>query len=145
MSPEAMAQLLHHNWPGCRPAHTILPYIIENLDLVIESYSLPDKFSGAPIQRVDNGKIYIAVNKYHAKNRNLFTLAHEIGHIICGPSEWAANAFAGALLMPADQVESLRKEGRSIDYMAQYFQVSKDAVIVRLQVLTEYALLSAVT
>jgi hypothetical protein len=95
--------------------------------------------------------------------RARFSLAHEIGHAILHPAElvrlshiphsraalfravlpehpvyrdteWQANSFASALLMPAKALVQLEREGRlsSIVIQAQ-FQVSQQAAVIRLE------------
>src|SRR5712664_3503178 len=88
----------------------------------------------------DEAKIIIGVNSLHHPNRQRFTIAHEIGHMLLhkgqevhvdrayrvslrndlsskavSPEEMEANAFAAALLMPEGMlVQDLR--GQEIDF-----------------------------
>src|SRR2546425_3925042 len=88
----------------------------------------------------DDAKIIIGVNSLHHPNRQRFTIAHEIGHMLLhkgqevhvdrtyrvnlrddlssqavSPEEMEANAFAAALLMPEGLlIQDLR--GQAIDF-----------------------------
>lgn len=96
----------------------------------------------------------ILLNPTETEARRNFTLAHEIGHIILGgpqqeghiidtrndilrPSmntrEWDANEFAAELLMPAPKVIQLWQQTHSIVTLADYFNTSTSATIVRLE------------
>lgn len=80
--------------------------------------------------------------------RARFTIAHELGHFALGhcatlarvkdqtipaymTSEWQANAFAAALLMPRQAI--YKHQLFSPDSLAQYFNVSLEAAKVRLK------------
>lgn len=113
--------------------------IIIDAGLQIQSQPLEINVSGFLIRK-DSGA-YVGVNSLHHRNRQRFTLAHELGHYILhhdSPTvfvddalihfrgettttpndmyEMEANAFAGALLMPESM---LRRDlaGRYIDAM----------------------------
>ena len=95
--------------------------------------------------------ILVPVNTSKARDR--FTVAHELGHLVLhdDPSgaaprafyrygqnrqETEANAFAGALVMPADSFRSAWGElGGSLPALAVRFGVSRSAAGVRSQVL----------
>jgi hypothetical protein len=94
----------------------------------------------------------ILVNKSHPKNRQRFTVAHEIGHFalhrfdhdgeikddefyraLPGPLEREANEFAADLLMPWGLVADLQKAGtREFEELAKKLEVSKQALAIRL-------------
>ena len=101
------------------------------------------------------------------KPRPRFSLAHEIGHAVLHPKvlyrlatipeeraalargdfgtlrpfqdvEWQANAFAAALLVPADGLEVLSNRGRlSADVVARTFGVSSECARIRVSVFKE--------
>lgn len=93
----------------------------------------------------------IEVNIDEGVLRQRFTLAHELGHFALGhqdsprdmsanfssaqstPIERAANQFAAELLMPAEAVSKVVRSGmfKSIDELAEAFQVSKVAMTYR--------------
>ena len=99
----------------------------------------------------------IFINSNHSKERRLFTLAHELGHILFhlerdrqetfvslfsssrDPAEKQANAFAAELLMPAQLVDDLLPtaagrlgEPAGLESFARLFNVSRDAMFYRL-------------
>jgi Zn-dependent peptidase ImmA (M78 family) len=104
------------------------------------------------------------------KNRRRFSIAHELGHFVMhlrtdpaeegaapetdvfyrnqdsrtakDPKEIFANQFGAALLMPRQFVRALVAEGRSDIALARYFEVSLEAMTLRLKNL---GLLSAVS
>ena len=116
----------------------------------------------------ENDDIIIGVNSSHATTRQRFTIAHEVGHLILHEldvlhidknfrlhyrnevssqavdiHEIEANAFAAAILMPADTLKlkftNLIREGIDIDsgsdeisFLAREFQVSQQALLIRL-------------
>ena len=111
-----------------------------------------------------NGDTTIYVNATDAPVRKRFTVAHEIGHLrlhlldgdvefvdnadsfrtVADPDaawtpqrrqEWEANQFAAALLMPADLVREKLREIQDLEGLARWFQVSQEAMVIRLQTL----------
>lgn len=100
----------------------------------------------------------IRVNRHEVKTRQRFTIAHEIGHFILhrdrigdgisdtilyrsklsNALEAEANRFAADLLMPAESLKSqiaqcgLSKSDESARRLAAIFQVSDDAMLIRL-------------
>ena len=96
--------------------------IARKLKVSVSEAELPDETSGV-IQKVDDGTSTILVNSGHARVRQRFTIAHEIGHFLLStksgifvdqkiyfrdsrsqlaidPEEIDANTFAAELLMP---------------------------------------------
>lgn len=88
--------------------------------------------------------------------RDRFTIAHELGHYLLHNepglartmkpkgslpsyrcSEWQANSFAGALLIPTDVIQALRDPGA----IAETCGVSFDAAVVQMKVMTQKGLL----
>lgn len=111
-----------------------------------------------------NGEATIYVNATDAPVRKRFTVAHEIGHLrlhlidgdvefidnadsfrtVADPDaawtpkrrqEWEANQFAAALLMPAGLVRQKLDEIQDLEGLARWFQVSQEALVIRLQTL----------
>ncbi len=100
----------------------------------------------------DSGQT-ILLSPDNGPNRQRFTCAHEIGHLVDrgkrgGPSvftdyrdgraaegtdsaEIYANQFAAQLLMPAEEVRKLSGEGWSTQQMATRFGVSQAAMTIR--------------
>lgn len=118
----------------------------------INPISLPDdfpcdrtNFAGAIIKD-DDGKNHILVNIYDSYERQRFTIAHELGHLLLDKSETIdcresifsndikelkANEFAGSLLMPKEWLEEVLKIVDDNDKLANIFQVSRQAIEVR--------------
>jgi Zn-dependent peptidase ImmA (M78 family) len=96
----------------------------------------------------------ILVNKDKPPANRTFTLAHEFGHYLLHShdeqkfrldyeslksdgkeykmEETEANYFAGSLLMPENQLDSLMGAGLDLDAIAKYFGVSRRALDVRI-------------
>jgi Zn-dependent peptidase ImmA (M78 family) len=96
----------------------------------------------------------IKVNKQHYRNRQRFTLAHEIAHFVLHRDmigngvtdnklyrshlsnyhETQANRLAADILMPKAQVELIfLHSGRSVEKCAMQFEVSRSAMEIRLK------------
>lgn len=100
-----------------------------------------DEFSGL----VSTRQKLIGINAYHHRHRQRFSVAHEIGHILmrhpaeshCSIREiarWNAEAdlFAGELLVPENLLAPFRSPGRGVDALAERFDISRDAMRIRL-------------
>jgi Zn-dependent peptidase ImmA (M78 family) len=117
------------------------------VDVLVES--IEGNLAGASI--VDRGFPFIWVNQDQPLTRGLFTLAHELGHVVSGRgspitldftlsaksnTERVANAFAAALLMPEDLVQAhIDADGRSAKALAEMiseFGVSFESLVYRL-------------
>jgi hypothetical protein len=92
------------------------------------------------------------VNRDQPSSRALFTLAHELGHVLSGqgehpitfdmslsehtPPEMFANAFAAAFLMPMSNVQAIidqdRLTSRALARMVTEFGVSFESLVYRL-------------
>jgi Zn-dependent peptidase ImmA (M78 family) len=110
----------------------------------------------------DEGGYLIRVNRFEAKERQRFTIAHEIAHFLLHKDiidsspdgivdtvlyrsgapehvEFEANRLAADILMPRPSVEGKLRElgGRVtevvIDVLAKHFKVSRAAMEIRLQ------------
>lgn len=103
---------------------------------------------------VQDGFALIFVNSRDAKSAQLFSLAHELGHVVLGApgisnesvgasnetsrdvEQWC-NAFAASLLMPARSVRALGlppdASFEQVQYAARKFGVSIPAFVYRLQ------------
>ena len=103
----------------------------------------------------------ILVDKNKPRNRQYFTIAHELGHYflhdeqlrekslvvdndpilyrsdngLSSTEETEANLFAASLLMPKDRVRLVWKKTKDIEVCADFFEVSLSAMSVRLEVL----------
>ena len=110
----------------------ILAVNLTNIDGLTARVRRSDK-EGIPI---------IVVNRKDWGERQRFTLAHELGHIIMGVNakldeEKAAHRFAGAFLMPSNalwaEIGKHRTSigGRELFYLKQLFGVSVQAITYR--------------
>lgn len=119
-----------------------------HVDVIVEKY-INDPLSGAAI--IDRSFPLIFVNSQHPTPRALFTLAHELAHLLMGhngsiavddnfvgdtPAERQANAFAAAFLMPSTKVDEFVKNydlgPESLARMVYYFDVSFESLVFRL-------------
>ncbi|MEX5710560.1 ImmA/IrrE family metallo-endopeptidase [Parafrankia sp. FMc6] len=96
-----------------------------------------------------NGRWMIRLDSNDSLTRQRFTLMHELKHVFDAPLaedlyvkltraqiERVCDHFAGCLLMPKRMVKKLWRRGiRDPEDLADYFQVSRAAMGVRLQVL----------
>lgn len=118
------------------------------VDVLVEQYA-DDPLSGAAITDRDFPLIF--VNSQHPTSRALFTLAHELGHLLIGHdgsiavddnfvgdtrAERQANAFAAAFLMPEEKVDQYIKTydrgPESLARMTYDFGVSFESLVFRL-------------
>lgn len=130
------------------------------LGVECEGERLPDNVSGF-IEKVDDYDYRIVYNSRHARVRQRFTIAHELGHFYlhrqilgCGTGdnkayrsedtghdnpnitqrhETEANAFAADLLMPKKLIEKWHDEGCSFYDVKRKLDVSEEALTFRLQ------------
>ena len=127
--------------------------VIKNIDDNIEVRYLPMEPNESGSFKYENGKWIIGVNQNHHKNRQKFTLAHELGHYILHREkninivdttffrnnntdsiEFMANEFAAKLLMPEEKVRDLvdRQGIKNIGDLAEKFGVSASAMKYRI-------------
>lgn len=128
---------------------------------------LPDEISGL-IRRNDDGSMTIVYNRAHARTRQRFTIAHEIGHFIfhrdrlnegvsdtlafrADPSylpnpaigreqEWQANNFAANLLVPERWLKAAQAANfRTVGELAPRFEVSPAVMRIKLGIPREVA------
>jgi Zn-dependent peptidase ImmA (M78 family) len=156
------AQILHDS--GAYRLPVAIDLVVNRLNLKAIASSLDEEMSGLLV--VENKRGAIAYNAAHAAVRQRFTLAHEIGHYLLhlrnahsrlfldryvvyrrddlasagnDREEIEANAFAAALLMPAQLVrEEIRRHGLDLDdegdlrVLAKRCNVSTTAMSFRL-------------
>ena len=132
--------------------------VAEALGATILFENVSDDISGGLYRRPEGPAI--GVNAQHHPNRQRFTIAHEIGHLVLHESEdyfidrtfrrdsvssaaideveIEANKFAAALLMPKNYVQAsveayaqtLRSE--DVEQLARHYKVSQQAMTLRL-------------
>ncbi|GAB2864095.1 hypothetical protein GCM10027092_28600 [Yaniella soli] len=145
--------LLDAHWDGEYPVK--LGPITEALDAVKYEMPLDGGFSGV-VSKQPGGAADIVLNSAEPAVRRRFTWAHELGHIVERSSvasdedysftdtrgndydlhEFFADEFAGALLMPENEIHRLEGMGYSIAQQARHFGVSLPAVRQRHKRLT---------
>ncbi|NJE67487.1 putative toxin-antitoxin system, toxin component [Mycobacteroides abscessus subsp. abscessus] len=149
-------RLLDTVWSGNYPVR-MKPF---NSEVGAQAYEadLGDDLSGV-VSKEAGKPAKIVLNSRHVKRRNRFTWAHEIGHIVerreladdddysfeelkrstdYDLHEFFADEFAGALLMPEAKILELKESGYTLAEMAEFFDVSVDAVSKRLQRLRKH-------
>jgi Zn-dependent peptidase ImmA (M78 family)/transcriptional regulator with XRE-family HTH domain len=119
------------------------------IDILIEPHP-DDALSGAAI--TDRSFPLIFVNSEFPQSRSLFTLAHELGHVLAGhvddpitldrelsgstDAERTANAFAANYLMPEDEIcREIEKRGLKVStlaYLTYALGVSYESLVYRL-------------
>lgn len=120
--------------------------ILKTMNIDLEPFEFPNHVSGmfSEVQ----GHPVIGVNSRHSSTRRRFTIAHELYHFLTSEDssimamtetkggveevERRANRFAALLLMPEDAVKRLSQEGICVKHMAEIFDVSEQAMRIRL-------------
>lgn len=125
------------------------------LGLRVVEAALPLKISGL-IKPDEDGSFVIKVNRFEPKERQRFTIAHEIAHFLLHRDkiqagvvdsvlyrsklssrvEAEANRLAADLVMPREKVQELarahgRNVGELVANLAESFQVSRQAMEIR--------------
>lgn len=111
---------------------------------VIEQMDWPEKYAG----RLDRGERKIRVNQHHGKEKQRFTVSHELGHYFIhrdvdtfvddektnsdDEREKEANKFAAELLMPTAWVKRDYGMMPNPDALALKYEVSRQAMYIRL-------------
>ena len=136
---------------GCENPPVPVGEMAKKLDLSVVEFDFSENISGV----LKKEKKVIGVNKKHHPLRQRFTIAHEMGHFLLGHElgkdedfieddtlrkptslEREANVFASFLLMPRewirDRVKKLGVDGQTIRTLAREFEVSEQAVTIRL-------------
>jgi Zn-dependent peptidase ImmA (M78 family)/DNA-binding transcriptional regulator YiaG len=122
-------------------------------NVFVFEWGLPDKISGLSYR----GNISVVfINHRHQEGRRLFTLAHEMAHLLFhlgegreaeavsltsarNPQEKEANDFASELLMPKEIIRQIAakykkelKQPSTLNSLARFFNVSPPAMFYRL-------------
>lgn len=122
------------------------------LGLKVVLAALPLKISGM-IKPDDNGSFIIKINRFEPKERQRFTIAHEIAHFLLHSDkiqagvvdsvlyrsklssrlEAEANRLAADIVMPRHKIEALAPSGQTalVANLAEMFQVSRQAMEIR--------------
>jgi Zn-dependent peptidase ImmA (M78 family)/DNA-binding XRE family transcriptional regulator len=144
---EQAADALRHLWQlGIDPI-PFMAELLEDKGVKVIALDLPENVSGSKafVQRPDRQEVpVIVVNQRHNGERQRFTLAHELAHLVLRCSglsdaeqEKAADRFAGAFLMAKDKVlQLLGSHRKSISIgelveLKKLFKVSIASLVVR--------------
>ena len=130
--------------------------ILEALGINLMPYPFPEKVSAVLLK--EGHMLVVGVNSQHHPNRQRFSIAHEIGHYSLGHykdvyvdmqsisesrfdlgeknhdkiQEQEANYFASEILIPSLLIEKDFKVIRDAEQLARLYQVSKDALWIKL-------------
>ncbi len=131
--------------------------LAKELGLKVVVAALPMNISGLIEPDADEGRFIVKVNRFEPKERQRFTIAHEIAHFLLhrdrisngvvdsvlyrskltSKAEAEANRLAADILMPRKQIQNAVAKGlvssgpRQVDELAQLFDVSKQAMDIR--------------
>lgn len=108
--------------------------------------TLDGEHRGIKIEIPEEGRRLIGVNKHYHRNNQRFSIAHEIGHHVMGhPPEddcseeeaktynREADEFAGEILIPLEELKEILKEIKDVKGAAVRFQVSEQAMWIKVQ------------
>ena len=149
-NPESVIRLA--NSMGILTVPFDLDLFIHKLGITLNRVIMDNEISGK-LEKNKSGVWEISVNALHHPRRQRFTLAHELGHYFLhrtqsniftdkalyrgkemSSMEYEANNFAGAILMPKDELLLvLKNESNDIDFIADHFNVSALAAKIRVE------------
>lgn len=152
--PELAQQIRVHLRLNERISLDELIQALAEQNIFVFRWAMPSEISGLSYR---GAYVVIFINQCHDPARQLFTLAHELAHVLFhlgrnngetavstiasnrDPQEKEANAFAAELVMPATIIESIiRQYGKQLrsalvlDTVASWLNVSRDALFYRL-------------
>lgn len=107
--------------------------ICKELNIEEKLYEPKDDNDG--FSYIKHGKAYIFVSKNVNVQRQRFTAAHELGHLLLGSDEQEANVFASRLLAPACVLWGLGVS--SPEQIAQLCDISMQAAEFRMKRMRE--------
>ena len=140
---EDVARAVRENWMvRSGPIENMMALLEDNGGIVVPCDFGTDLLD-AMSQRIDGMPVLFFVNMHSPSDRLRHTLAHELAHMVLhtialqddAAMEDEADAFAGAFLLPADEVRHhLRKfDLRHLANMKGYWKVSMASIAVRAQ------------
>jgi Zn-dependent peptidase ImmA (M78 family) len=142
-TPEQIADLLRQRWKIPRGPVSNLSNLVENAGIFILLVDVSDNFDGLVLPDED-GLPVIVLNKNMPADKQRFTLAHELGHLLMHTGEFVpekdedyekeAHRFAAELLMPKQDIMSDLLDKSSFQRLASlkpYWKVSIAALVRR--------------
>jgi Zn-dependent peptidase ImmA (M78 family) len=151
ITPEEAARVIREMWMVPRGPISNMVDVIENNGGIVIHCDFGTELIDALSQRIDGLPVLFFVNVHAPSDRVRFSLAHELGHMVLHTisvkndeeMEDEADAFAGAFLMPADEIRpQLRTFNlRQLANMKTYWKVSMGAIAMRahnLKLITPY-------
>ena len=139
---------------GISEAPVDIELVAKTLGFHIMPHAFPNKLKG--MVHIEDGLKVIGVNNTYSTVAQRFTVAHELGHYLCGHehfentfvdderryyepyfhTEKEADAFASELLMPKHMIEKdVSKHGLDISWLKERYQVSEQALWIRITTL----------
>lgn len=152
LTPEDAARSLREAWMLPRGPVANMVELLESNGAVIVPCNFGTDLLDALSQRIDGMPILIFVNVTAPADRLRLTLAHELAHMVLHTTtlrdddqmEQEADEFAGAFLLPAEDIRPQLRRGidlRHLANMKSYWKVSMGAIAVRadrLNLITPY-------
>lgn len=142
-SPSTVAKQLRQLWKVAKgPIHKLFHLIERNGVIIIHTDLGSNEISGRSMFTEDKKPI-IFINKNHVVDRQRFTLAHELGHLIMHINqvipdsrdiEKEANEFASEFLLPLDELRAFVFGYLNIEQLAElkrYWKVSMQAILYK--------------
>lgn len=141
--PEDIARIVRQKWNVPRGPIKSMVTLLESIGVIILQIDHNDEKLDGEMIPDENKLPVIYINKNLSGDRQRFTLAHELGHLImhCGSyipniddAEREANYFASEFLMPADDIRYQLPETLSINQLGdlkRYWKVSMAAIVRR--------------
>jgi Zn-dependent peptidase ImmA (M78 family)/transcriptional regulator with XRE-family HTH domain len=142
LSPDEAARAVREMWMLPRgPIQNMVELLEENGAIVVPCDFGTDLLD-ALSQRIDGMPVLVYVNINAPMDRLRLTLAHELGHMVLHTTtlrdddemEKEADAFAGAFLLPAEDIKPQLRRGLDLRHLANmksYWKVSMAAIAVR--------------
>jgi Zn-dependent peptidase ImmA (M78 family)/transcriptional regulator with XRE-family HTH domain len=142
LNPEDVARTLREMWMLPRgPIHNMVEWLEDNGAIIVPCDFGTDLLD-AISQRIDGMPVLIFANVNSPSDRLRLTLAHELGHMVLHTTtlhdddtmEEEADEFAGAFLLPAEDIKPQLRRGLDLRHLANmklYWRVSMAAIAVR--------------
>lgn len=141
--PEDIARIVRQKWNTPRGPIKSMVSLLESVGIIILQIEHNDEKLDGEMIPDENNLPVIYINKNLSGDRQRFTLAHELGHLIMhggsyipniDEAEREANYFAAEFLMPADDIRYQLPENLSINQLGdlkRFWRVSMAAIVRR--------------